>query len=126
MVLKRAKVRLRQINQSTVLAEGDTMAVGTVRHIVQAHGPMRARQILETLVAAKRVPITAPEIKAVEYILCRSDAKIDVDKLVRIIRIEGDEGLMSAQSHSKVAKIPVWKALVERWRRKVPNVRSVA
>jgi hypothetical protein len=125
-VLKRAKIRLRNINQSTVPAEGDTMAVAGVRNLVKSRGPMRARQVLETLVLAKRIPIVAAEIKAVEHILCVAAPGIDLTRLARIIRIDGDAGLMAAQSHSKVAKIPVWRALVERWRRRLKDVRSVA
>jgi ParB-like chromosome segregation protein Spo0J len=122
---QRAGVRLRQINQTSIVAEGDCAAVGTIRQIVSKHGPMRARQILEVLVKAKRAPITAPEIKAVEFVVV-SAPEIDLESLARIIRIDSDAGLMAAQSHSKVARLPVWKALVERWRRSLKNVRSVA
>jgi hypothetical protein len=125
-VLKRAKVRLRQINQATAIAEGDTMAVGTVRNLVKRRGPMLARKVLETLVAAKRMPITASEITAVEQMVCVLAPGIDLARLARIIRVDGDAGLMVANSHSKVAKIPVWKALIERWRRSLKDVRSVA
>lgn len=125
-VLRKAKVRLRQINQLTAVAEGDTAAVGTVRALVHSRGPMQARRVLEILVAAKRAPITSDEIKAVTHILCVIAPKVDPARLARIIRIDSDAGLMAAQSHSKVAKIPVWRALIERWRRTLPDVRSAA
>lgn len=125
-VCKRAGVRLRHVTANTAIAEGDCAAVGTVRQVVKARGAMRSRQILEVLVKAKRAPITASEIKAVEYVLCVATPDIDLDRLSRIIRIDGDAGLMAAQSHNKLTKLPVWKALIERWRRSLKDVRSVA
>jgi hypothetical protein len=125
-VLKRAKVRLRQLNQSSATAEGDTMAVGSIRALVKKYGPMRARRVLEVLVKAKCTPISVHHIKAVEHIMCVANPQIDSDRLARIIRIDGDAGLLAAKSHSKMAKTPVWKCLIERWRRSLKDVRSVA
>lgn len=125
-VLKRSGVRLRQINQSTATAEGDTMAVGTVRQLVKSRGPMLARMVLETLVKAKRCPIVAAEIKAAEYLICVAAPGIDLARVARVIRTDGDAGLMAAASHAKVGKIPVWRALIERWRRSLKDVRFAA
>lgn len=125
-VCKRAGVRLRHITAHTAVAVGDCSAVGTVRQVVKTRGAMRSRQILEVLVKAKRAPVTAAEIKAVEYVICVSTPDIDQEALSRIIRIDGDAGLMAAQSHNKMTKLPVWKALIERWRRSLKDVRSVA
>lgn len=120
-VCQRAKIRMRQINQSTTVAEGDTMAVGTVRNLVKRRGALLARQVLEVLVKAKRMPITAPEIVAVDHVVCEIHRGIDLERLARIIRIDGDSGLMGAQSHAKIAKMPVWRALIERWRGRIKN-----
>lgn len=119
-VLTRAKVRLRQISPSTLIAEGDSMAVGTIRNLVKKRGPLLARQVLETLVQAKRVPISAAEIIAAEQLLCleRGD-RVDREALTLVIRMLGDEGLMAAQGHAKVSKKPVWRVLAERWRKQV-------
>lgn len=125
-VCKRAGVRLRHITANTAVADGDCAAVGTVRQVVGRRGAMRSCQILEVLVRAKRSPITAAEIKAVEYVLCVSTPDVDQERLSRIIRIDGDAGLMAAQSHNKLTKLPVWKALIERWRRSMKDVRSAA
>jgi hypothetical protein len=125
-VMNRSKVRLRQMNGGSAIAEGDTMAVAGLRSLVKARGPMRARMVLETLVAAKRAPILAAEIAAVDHVVCVASPGIDLTRLARIIRIDGDAGLMAAQSHAKLAKIPVWRCLIERWRRSFKDVRSVA
>lgn len=117
-VCKRAKVRIRQMNGNTVAAEGDTMALGIIRRMVLKQGVIKSRQVLETLVAAKRIPISAAEIQAVENVVCVLHPGIDLSRLARIIRIDGDSGLLSAHTHSKVATIPVWRALVERWKTK--------
>lgn len=122
----KAKVRLKFNNQSTVVAEGDTMAIGTIRQLVSRRGNMVARQILEMLVKAKCMPISAAQIKAAEHIVCVERRGVDLEKLARIIRIDGDAGLRSAMSHSKIAKVPLWRALAARWVEKVPNVRRVA
>jgi hypothetical protein len=125
-VCRRAKVRIRMMNQLSAVAEGDTMAVGTISKMVKSRGVIPARQVLEVLVKAKRAPINSVEIKAVEQIMCVERRGVDLDKLVRIIRADGDSGIRSAQSHAKIARIPFWKALVARWVEKVPNVRRVA
>jgi len=114
-VMDRAKVRLRMISTTTTLAEGDTMAIGTVRNLVRKRGALRARQVLQTLVEAKRAPITAPEITAVDFLLCSYTPTIDREDLVLVIRSSGDEGLMAAQGHAKVARTALWRVLVERW-----------
>jgi uncharacterized protein (UPF0216 family) len=124
--MHRAKVRLRTFNQTSAVAEGDTMAIGTIRQVYQRRGVKTTRLVLQVLVDAKRCPISAPEIKAVEHIICELKRGIDLTELARIIRVDGDAGLRSAHSHSKVGRIPVWKALIERWKGKIANVGRAA
>jgi len=114
-VLKRAGVQLRIINQSTAIAEGDTMAVGTIRALIERRGPMQARRILTVLVKAKKAPISAHEIKAVEYLMCTYAMAVDPEALSIIIRADGDSGMISAHATVRVRKISLWKVLVERW-----------
>jgi hypothetical protein len=115
-VCRRAKVRIRQIGPSSAIAEGDTAAVGLVRKLVARRGVMRARQVLETLVKAKRAPIGQGEILAVENILCGDDrVNIDTETLARIIRIDGTAGVIAAQAKAKTERAPVWRVLMARW-----------
>lgn len=125
-VCRRAKVRLKITNQASVIAEGDTMAIGTIKAMINRRGVGMSRQVLEVLVRAKRAPIVAAEIKAVDQIVCVDRRGVDLEKLSRIIRTDGDAGVRSAMSHAKAARISLWKALVARWIEKVPNVRRVA
>lgn len=124
--MDRAKVRLRPFNQASAVAEGDTMAIGTIRQLYARRGAKMTRMVLQVLVDAKRCPISSPEIRAVEYVMCELKRGIDLVGLARIIRTDGDSGLRSAHSHSKVGRIPVWKALVERWRGRIANVGRAA
>lgn len=115
-VCRKAKVRIRQISPGCAIAEGDTASVGLVRKLVSRRGVMRARQVLETLVKAKRAPIGQGEILAVENILCGDDRKgVDIETLARIIRIDGDAGILAAQARAKTERCPVWRALMDRW-----------
>lgn len=125
-ILDRTKVRVRSFNQTSTVAEGDTMAIGTIRRLYGKRGAQTTRKVLEVLVEAKRSPISAPEIVAVEHVLCELRRGIDLTELARIIRTDGDSGLRSAHSHSKVGRIPVWKALIERWRGRIANVGRAA
>lgn len=116
-VCRRSGVRLRAaINQSSLVAEGDTVAVGVIRSAVKKHGVDRAAKGLAILVKAKRAPISAAEILAIMAVLESPD--IDIVQLTRIIRIEGDAGLISAQTQAKVTRAPVWRALIDRWKMK--------
>lgn len=115
-VMDRAGIRLRMISSTTSIAEGDTMAIGTIRNLVRKRGALLARQVLQTLVQAKRAPVSAPEITAVEELLCGAK-RVDRDKLVLVVRMSGDEGLMAAQAHSKMARLALWRVLAERWRK---------
>jgi hypothetical protein len=125
-VMDRAKVRLRLISPTAALAEGDTMAIATIRNLVKQRGPMLARQVLETLVKAKRAPITAPEIHAAELLLCVGDKRPSPEALTMVVRAAGDAGLMAAQAHAKMAKLPVWRVLAQRWGEKLAANLEVA
>lgn len=125
-VCQRAKIRIRTINQSSAVAEGDTMAIGTIKQLVAKRGVMGARQVMDVLVKAKRIPIVAAEIKAVEQIMMVDRRGVDPEKLIRVMRADGSSGLRSAMSHAKIARIALHKALAARWLEKIPNVRRAA
>lgn len=125
-VCRKAKVRIRYISPSSAIAEGDTAAVGLVRKLVARRGVMRARQVLEVLVKAKRAPIGQGEILAVENILCGDNrSSVDLETLTRIIRTDGDAGILAAHAKAKTDRCPVWRALMARWLARV-NRRAAA
>jgi hypothetical protein len=115
---RRSGVRIRMaINQASAVAEGDTAALGYIRGMVKRLGVDMAADGLRILVKAKRAPITAPEIRAVQQVFM-SYRDIDAEQLVRIIRADGDAGLISAHTQAKVTAVPVYQALVDRWKTK--------
>ena len=127
-VCKSAGIRLRAaINQTSAVSPGDTSAIGVIKGLVKRRGTEVATQVLEVLVNAKRAPISGPEIQAVEKVLCVEFKGVDAEQLMRIIRTEGDSGLISAHTQAKVTAAPVWRALVDRWKMKgLKGVRRVA
>lgn len=112
---RRAGVRIRYVTASTLVAEGDTMAVGTIRSLVRRRGVMLARKTLEVLVKAKRAPIGAAEIIAVEKIVCEDAKGLNPDELIAVIRVDGDHGIRDARARALDDGIPQWRALKERW-----------
>lgn len=111
-VCKRAGVRIRQLNQSVLPAEGDTMAIGTIRDLVKRRG-VNARKVLEVLVKARRAPLAQEEIKAAELLVC--EGKADLETLTAVVRIEGDAGLLAARAKAKAERSPIWRAVADRW-----------
>jgi hypothetical protein len=114
-VCRRAKVRVRYICPSSAIDVGDTASIGTIRRMVKNRGVIKARQILEVLVAAKRAPITHAEMLAVENIVCVEMVGIDLSALSRIIRVDGDAGLAAAHAKAKIDRAPVWRTVMNRW-----------
>lgn len=117
-VCQRAKVRIRLISPSSAIAEGDTAAVGMVRALVKRRGVMKARMVLQALSLAKRAPISAAEILAADAVMAASQPP-SVEALSEVVRIDGYEGLLAAHGLAKQKKIPVYRALQERWERRL-------
>lgn len=118
-VCKRAGVRIREINQSVVITEGDTKAIGLIRRMIANHGVIKSRKVLECLVKAKLKPISGAAILAAQGIICSGEHDdIEVDLLTAAIRIDGDEGV--AKAHAKAAKerTTFWRELMARWLRR--------
>lgn len=118
-VCKRAGVRIRIISPSSAIAEGDCASVGLIRALVKRRGVLKARQILECLVKAKRAPIGAAEILAVENIVCNERPSVDLQELTAVIRLDGSAGLAKAHAKAKAERTPVWRAVMGRWLRRL-------
>lgn len=115
-VCKRAGVRIRHISPTNVIADGDTAAVGTIRKLVRQHGVIFARQVLEVLVKARCAPIVARQIRAVEAVMTGPDRITDITRISRVIRADGENGMMAASADAKRRKVSYHVALIERWR----------
>ena len=118
-VCQKAGVRIRVISPSSAIAEGDTAAVGLVRGLVKRRGTTSSVKVLRCLVKAKRAPLTGAEIIAAERIVCEERKTIDIDDLVAVIRIEGNEGLSKAIAHAKSHRLPLWREVANRWLRRL-------
>lgn len=114
-VCKRAGVRIRYISPSSVIAEGDTAAIGVVRALVKRRGVIPARKVLQCLVKGKCAPIAAAQILAAENVICVERVAVDLEVLAAVIRVDGPEGLAKAHAKSKADRILFWRALANRW-----------
>lgn len=114
-VCRRAGVRIRYISPSSVIREGDTAAIARVRGLVARRGVIPARKVLQCLVKAKRAPICAVEIQAVEELVCVEQPNVDLDVLTAAIRIEGEAGLTKARAKAKAERSQAWRALMRRY-----------
>jgi len=112
-VCKRAGVRIRHLSPTCVVAEGDTAALGTIQRLVRTRGVINSRKVLQTLVLAKRTPITPYEIRAVENILCKHRPDVEPERLARIIRSSG--AFMDAKHRAQKAGIPIYRSLEDEW-----------
>jgi hypothetical protein len=115
-VCKRAGVTIRILTGNNIaIRVGDTAAIGTVRSLVSRRGVMMARKVLEVLVRAKRAPVSAGEIVAVENLMCVEMRDVDPDDLIAVIRIDGDRGFRDAKAKAAQNRIPLWRGLIARW-----------
>lgn len=114
-VCNRAGVRIRNISPASLIAEGDTAAVGVIRSLVKRRGVIPSRKVLQCLVKAKCAPIAAVQILAAERILCVDRRSLEIETLSVVVRIDGAEGMASAQAKAKVQRTPYWSELKARW-----------
>lgn len=116
-VCKRAGVRIRNISPQSVVAEGDTAALGTIQRLVKERGVIPARKVLEALVKAKRVPITPSEIKAADAIICKHMPDIEVLTLARAIRCSSKP--MDAKHRAEKEGVPLHRFFEVEWIRAI-------
>jgi len=114
-VCRRAGVRIRNFNNASVIAEGDTMAIGTIRQVIKRRGVRKSRVILEVLKNAQRAPISGHEIVAVEKILCETRVDCDAAALAAVICAGGNTGFLNARTRATRERRTVRDVLVEAW-----------
>jgi hypothetical protein len=117
-VCRRAGVRLLKVLPSGGdLPLGETLAVSTIRDVVNRRGAMRARQALQVLKEAECIPISAAAIKAVESLLCDPEfADLSKpDTIISVVRKLGESVLRDAKLFADTHKVPYWKALAKVW-----------
>jgi hypothetical protein len=96
-VCHRAGVEIKIINTQVKVSIGQTMAVSTIQGLVKRQGVIKARMILEALVAGHRAPISAAEIDAVEAVIVMVRPKTTQEEMAQVIEAVGDAGVIKAK-----------------------------
>lgn len=117
-VCERAGVRIREMNQSMVAAEGDTKSIGLISAMIKKHGVVKSRKVLECLVKGKLRPIPGAAILAAQAIICVEQPGIDLERLTAAIRVEGIEGISKAKAKALEKRSQFWRELRDRWIRR--------
>ena len=110
-VCQRAGVTIRKFVPYDGFGVGDTMAIQGIQKLVAEHGAMRARQILEILVVAGRAPITASDLRAVEFLLFDRNYGVNPGKLIDAITALNRTVDRDAKIKAANEKIRLWKAV---------------
>lgn len=114
-VCRRAGVRIRNLNAASVVAEGDTMAIGTVRALIKRLGVRKARAVLEVLVKGHVAPISGHEILAADKVMHKLVPGCEIEALAAVVRAGGQDAFLSAKTRATQDKRPVRDVLAERW-----------
>lgn len=104
---------LRNPPPQGVFKPGETVAVSTVRAMVNRRGAMKARIILQALAEAKCAPVSAAHVKAVEMLLHEDGyaGEVEAADITTAIIAMGDEAEQEARVFSAAHKVPLWRAL---------------
>ena len=91
----------------------ETLAVASIRAVVNRRGAMKARQVMEVLAKAECAPISAAGIKAVDMLMFDSEyaGNIGSDDLTTVIRLLGAEADQEAKVFAAAHGVPLWRAL---------------
>lgn len=103
------------INKEVGCKPGDTLALGTIKTLINRRHAAGAGRVLRILRAADLAPITADHIKAVEALLFGDEFKglVDDAKVTEALKgsagrdLESAAGMWAAQF-----RVPAWKGLV--------------
>lgn len=112
-VCERAGVRiLRNPPGSSAFKKGDTLAVSTLRALVDRRHALGARRVLDVCVAARLAPIGAAEIKAVEHLLCSKEYAGSIKgEDVATILLDHDGIQREAKRFALEHRLPYWRAM---------------
>lgn len=106
----------------------ETTAIATIHTLIDRHGPITARKVLEVLANAEMGQITSPQIKAVELLLTDPEYSERItpedltNAIVDLLSTADEEAKIFARSH----KTTFWKALAITWFRRTKKRRARA
>jgi hypothetical protein len=104
---------LRNPPGNGVYRPGETVAVSSVRALVNRRGAMKARVCLQALVEARCAPVSAAHIKAVEMLLHDAEyaGQVEPADLTSTIIAMGERADQEARVFAAAHRVPVWRAL---------------
>ncbi len=114
-VCRRAGVRIRNLNQASVVAEGDTMAIGTIRALIKRLGVRKSRAVLEALTKGRRAPISSHEIMAADKVMHQLRPGCSVEQLAAVVMAGGDDVFFEARTRASRLRQPVRDVLADLW-----------
>lgn len=113
-VCERAGIRLlRYPPGGGAFQPGDTLAVSSIRGLINRRGAMGARRVLEILGQAKCAPVSAGGIKAVEVLLFDPEFKGQVDGpyITSVLLLMGPAVEQEAKVFAAAHNVPIWRGL---------------
>lgn len=92
---------------------GDTLAVTTIRALVNRRHAKGAREVLEICVKAGMAPVSSAAIKAVEHLLFAPEYKgdIEAERIVLVLSAHASTLDQEAARFAAERKVPLWRAL---------------
>lgn len=92
---------------------GETLAVNTIRALINRRHAKGAREVLEICVKAGLAPVAATMMKAVEYLLFAPEYKgeMDADRIALVISANASTIDQDAARFAAERKVPLWRAL---------------
>ncbi|WP_260855414.1 DUF6551 family protein [Mesorhizobium amorphae] len=92
---------------------GETLAVTTIRALVNRRHAKGAREVLEVCVKAGMAPVSSAAIKAVEHLLFAPEYKGDIEpeRISLILSAHSTTIDQEAARFAAERKVPVWRAL---------------
>ena len=105
---------------------GETQAIETIRALVNRRGAMKARIVLQALVAAKAAPIGAAWIKAADQLLYATEYAGTFTPETLTLAVRSLENTIPAEAVTFAAakRIPLWRALVVEISRRKRHARA--
>lgn len=113
-VCQRAGVRiLRNPPPMGKFKPGDTVAITTIRSLINRRFATGARKVLEACVATQSAPISADLIKAVEHLLFAQEYKdeIDAERIVLVATAMGPSLQVETERFAAERRVQRWRAM---------------
>lgn len=113
-VCDKAGVRLlRNPPPMSRFSPGDSIAIVTIRALINRRHAMGARKVLEICVKAGMAPVSAAAIRAVEHLLYAKEyaGEIDAERITLVLSAQASTLTAEAERFATERQVPQWRAL---------------